>query len=199
MTRLFPIVPFLVALGLFFGYVHPTYTGSISALNSEIQSYDAALAAADRFAEREAALNAERAAIPQDGLARLEAFLPDGVDNVQLILDLDALASRSGLSLTDFDVATGNASTDTSSQAPVGGPGPDGAIAPGGGVELGGADPVDSIDLSVSATGTYASLRTFLAGVERSLRLLDLVELTVEDSDTGVYSYDMTFRLYWLR
>lgn len=193
MMRLFPIVPFLAALGLFFGYVHPTYTGSISALNNEIKSYDAALAAADRFAEREAALSAERAAIPPEGLARLEALLPDGVDNVQLILDLDALASRSGLSLTDFDVATGGASTDPNSTAPAG------AIAPGEGVELGGIDPVDSIDLAVTATGTYASLRTFLTGVERSLRLLDLVELTVEDSETGVYSYDMTFRLYWLR
>lgn len=193
MIRLLPIVPFLAALGLFFGYVHPTYTGSISALDSEIKSYDAALDAADRFREREAALSAERAAIPPEGLARLEAFLPDGVDNVQLILDLDALASRSGLSLTDFDVATGDVSTDSTS------PNPGGAILPGEGVELGSAEPVDSIDLSVTATGTYGSLRAFLTGVERSLRLLDLVELTVEDSETGVYSYDMTFRLYWLR
>ena len=56
-----------------------------------------------------------------------------------------------------------------------------------------------TIDLTLAATGTYEDLNTFLAGVELSARLLDMRELSVAGSDTGVYDYTMTLRLYWLR
>lgn len=182
-SRLVPIVLILVAVGLFFGYISPTYSENIQALRAEIRGYDAALAAAEAYADKESQIAAERASLPLDGLARLESFLPDGVDNVQLIVDLDALASRSGVTLSDFDVASPDASEEEGN----------GALA------LETDSPTEALDIGVTAIGNYASFKTFLAGVERSLRPLDLVALSLEDSETGVYTYDMTFRIYWLR
>jgi hypothetical protein len=181
-ARIIPILLILIAIGLFFGYIHPTYTGNVAALRAEIGSYDAALLAAAEFAEKENELLAEQSAIPTEGMERVEAFLPDGVDNVQLILDLNALAARSGLTLSDFDTSD-----------------PTAGESGGDRLDLSSDSPVDSIDLSVSAIGEYSSFRTFLKGVELSLRPMDLVELTIGDSPTGVYDYDMTFRIYWLR
>lgn len=187
-NRFFPFICLLVAIGLFFVYINPTRTGSIAASKAQIASYESALAAADRFAEKQGELIVARANIPSEGLARLEAFLPDGVDNVQIILDLTALAARSGITLSDFDTT----------EAASGGTGT--AAAPTAeGLPLESGDPIDSLDLTVSATGNYASFRAFLEGIEQSLRLLDVVNVSVVDSETGVYTYDMTIRLYWLR
>jgi Tfp pilus assembly protein PilO len=181
-SRIVPVVLILIAFGLFFGYINPTYSGKIGALNAEIQSLDAALEAAERFSEKESELLIERDQIPEEGLARVESFLPDGVDNVQLILDLNALAARSGLQLSNFDVQTQTQDTGRSAE-----------------LNLEADGPTESLELSVSAAGSYEAFQTFLSAVELSLRPMDLVALEIQDSPTGVYTYEMTFRIYWLR
>jgi Tfp pilus assembly protein PilO len=187
-SRIIPILLVVAAAALFFGYVQPTYSGSIAALVAENKNLDTALLAAQEFKEKEVALTRERSTIPADKLARLESALPDSVDNVQLIVDLNSLAARSGVQLSQFSVSGGETQPgDTAVSASAA----DAAFMDG--------EPTDSLEVSVSATGTYASFRTFLDGVEKSLRPLDVVELSVQDSATGVYMYDVTFRLYWLR
>lgn len=188
-SRLFPAIALILAIGLFFGYINPTRTGSIAETKAQIESYESALEAAERFEAKENELIIARANIPSDGLARLEAFLPDGVDNVQIILDLNTLAARSGITLSDFDMAVQGGSS-------AGSPTPTPQTL---GFELESNGPIESLELSVSATGTYAAFRSFLDGIEQSLRLLDVVAVKVDDSPTGVYTYDMTIRLYWLR
>ena len=111
MIRLLPFISLLIALVLFFGYINPTRTGSIAATKAQIASYESALAAAERFKEKENQLIVARSNIPSEGLARLEAFLPDGVDNVQVILDLNALAARSGMRISDFEASSSEEGT----------------------------------------------------------------------------------------
>lgn len=182
-SRILPVVILLIAIGLFFGYVHPTYTGQVAELRSEIRSYDSALSAAEAYREREAELLAERNAIPTEGLERIEAFLPDGVDNVQLILDLNALADRTDMLLSDFDITEIDERTDDSNPERI---------------PLASDGLVETIELSVRGVGSYASFKNFLDGIEWSLRPLDLVDLTITESETGIYDYDMHFRIYWL-
>lgn len=182
MSRIIPIVFILIAIGIFFGYINPTYSGEVRSLREEIHSYDAALRAAEAFRQKEAQLMLQRNGISQEGLARVESFLPDGVDNVQLILDLNALASRSNVVLSDFDIVQ-RSSSDSQAAA----------------LELESEDAIDSLDLTVAATGSYGAFKTFLKGTEWSLRPMDLVALEIQDSATGVYTYQMTFRIYWLR
>ncbi len=161
----------IVALGIFFGYVNPTWSGEIATTKAAITSADAA-----EYTAKQSQLTSMRNAIDPKDLARLAAFLPDSVDNVRLILDLDALAARSGLALSNIDVADASSSNAKT-----------------------GANPVGSVDLTLSAIGTYSALRGFLEGVEKSGRLLDVRDLTVKGSSTGAYNYQMTVRLYWLR
>lgn len=182
-TRVMPIFIVLISLGLFFGYVQPMYSKEIVPLQGKIKQANSTLAAAKDFKQKEEELAKQRNAIPPESIQRLETYLPDGVDNVQLILDLNALAAKSGVQLSNFDIKSG-ATSDT----------------PGGG-ELplqAGNQKVDSLELSVKAVGTYNAFRTFLSGIEKSLRPMDLVQLNVQTSQTGVYSYDMTLRIYWL-
>jgi len=201
-SRIIPLLLIIGAIGLFMGYTQPTYGNSIAALTEEIKSFDSALNAAEQFKLKEAQLTQQRAALSQEQLDRLEAFLPDSVDNVQLIVDLNSLAARSGVQLSQFDIAESGSDTKSQSTATqAAGAGMAAApLAPTSApLALQSSEPTESLELSVSATGSYAAFRTFLAGVEQSLRPLDVIELSVQDSETGVYTYDVTFRLYWLR
>lgn len=180
-SRLLPFLALVAAVGIFFAYVNPLWNGAIADAKAAIAEDNKALDSAAEYVRRENELAAQANAIDPVGLARLTTFLPDSVDNVGLVLDLNALADRSGLALSSVDVAnTGGSATGIVS------------------VE-GGSDPIGTIDLTIAAKGTYDALMAFLGGVELSERLLDVHDLTVTGSDTGVYTYQMTIRLYWLR
>lgn len=182
-TRFLPIVFILIAVGVFFGFVHPRYSVNVHDLRAEIAGYDSALTAARAFEAKQAALMEERNAIPAEDLERIDAFLPDGVDNIQMILDLNALADRSEVELSDFDIEVPQDDND------------DGAGAGALETDL----PYESLELSLTAVGTYDAFKNFLHSIEWSLRPMDLVSLGINDSPTGVYTYSMTFRIYWLR
>jgi hypothetical protein len=183
MSRLLPILAIIFSIAIIFVYIRPTYSGTISDLNTKIDQYNDALEAAERFQRKEAELTQARAQIPPALLERLGQFLPAGVDNVQLILDMDALAARSGVVLSDFNIKS------------------DAETSPDGGGDLAELSdtPVDSLNLTFKATGTYPAFRSFLEGIENSLRPLDVMQLTLNESTTGVYEYDVAVRIYWLR
>lgn len=193
-SRLLPFLALVAAVGIFFAYVNPLWNGKIAEAKAGISADDQALAAAAAYVKRENDLAAQMNAIDPTALARLETFLPDSVDNVGLILDLNGLAAHSGLMLSSIDVADATSGL-TGANAPAGASASGQPPVAG----AGNSDPVGAIDLTIAAKGTYAALTTFLAGVERSERLLDVHDLTVQGSDSGLYTYQMTLRLYWLR
>lgn len=183
-SHISPLIGLAVAIGIFFLYVNPTWSGSIAEKKEAIASNDRALEAASEYAAQQNELASSRNDIDPTDLERLNKFLPDSVDNVGLILDLNALAARSGLLLSNIDVMkndTGSSNNATGALSAIG------------------VSPVSSIDLSLSAVGSYTAFREFLTGVERSARLLDVLDITVKGSETGVYTYKMKLRLYWLR
>ncbi len=192
--RILPFLALMISLGIFFAYINPTWTGPIAATKLAIANDNQALDAAAQYKTRESQLAAARDSIDPSNLARLATLLPDSVNNVGLTLDINALAARSGLALSNVDVATAATSGGASGTASGGTP----SLAPDGSVD-GAGNPVGSVDLSLSAVGTYAALQTFLTGIEHSARLLDVRDLLVSGSNTGVYTYQMTMRLYWLR
>lgn len=181
-NRILPTLAFVIAIAIFFSYTSPTWNGSIAAAKAAIADDDRALAAAHTYVEEQNKLASERDAIDPASLKALSTFLPSSVDNVSLTLDLNALAARSGLSISNIDV-TGKETVQSQTD---------------GGFPAENVDPVGSVNISLSAIGTFEALEKFLAGIERSARLLDVRDLTVKSSDTGVYEYTMTIRLYWL-
>lgn len=177
-SKALPLGALVAALGVFFIYISPMYTVSIAGVNARIAEEQAALDAAARFHAKESELKAAQEAIAVSDLERLETFIPNSIDNVGVILDLTALAERSGVQLSSINVAPSpTSSTEGDAEA----------------------SSVGSIEMTLSATGTYQAFRTFMASIEKSARLLDIINLTVSGSDTGVYGYALSVRLYWLR
>ena len=171
-----PLLAFVVSLLIFFGYVSPTYSGSITDLKAAIEREQSALDEADRFTAKQSELVEKEHAMSEADVERLGKMLPDFVDNVRVIIDLTTHMKNSNVLLTSINV-------------PPPSPLEEGAV----------SAPVGQLDFTLSVRGTYDSFMDFLVGIERSLRLLDVVKINITGSDTGVYTYDLTLRLYWLR
>lgn len=182
----------MIAAGIFFAYVSSTWSGEIATTKAAIAADDQALAAASMYTAQQNQLASERNAINQKDLARLAVFLPDSVDNVGLILNLNAIAARSGLSLSNVDVITGGEQAVTNGSVQQQGNVGTGTVGNGT------TGPVSFVDLSLSAVGSYTALQSFLRDVEQSQRLLDVKDIVVKGSSTGVYTYQVKLRLYWL-
>lgn len=191
-----PFIALLVVIGIFVGYIHPTYTKDIAGLNADIENYDRAHEAATDYLAKQAEIAEKRSALTDQDVERLKAFLPDGVDNVQLIVDITSLAAKSNVILSDIDVKAAGGSA-APSRAPV----DTGVSTPerSSAIALTGQGPIDSVDLSLKFSATYEHLVTFLSAIESSLRPLDVIGLAVQTNEQGVQTVTMTVRVYWLR
>jgi hypothetical protein len=181
----------IASIGIFIVYVNPTYTKQVIPLQAQIKQLNSTIAAAEEFNKKEAQIATERNALPADSIARLQSYLPDSVDNVQLVLDLNTLAARSGLTLSDLDIAAGTGTEQ---------------VAPAAGADASGALPLqsvsskisDSLQISFKAKGPYAGFRTFLMTLEESLRPMDLTHIEIKTDPLLPDTFSLTFTIYWL-
>jgi len=182
----FSFVGIGIAGAILFFYTQPTYD-SARALEKEISAYDQALdKAAELQALKQSLLSRFNEFNPAD-LDRLHKLLPDHVDNVRLILDLDNLAGRHRMSLQNISF---------SNPAEEGERGAIGSIGAG-------KQKHNSLTLKFTTAGTYEDFRGFLQDLERSLRIVDLVSLGLggggPQSGEPTYRFDLTVRTYWLK
>jgi len=208
MKLIITIVAVVLSGGMFFWYTKPTYDSAL-VLRASIAQNDAAL---DKAAElqklRQTLLSRFNTFDPAD-LDRLQKLLPDHVDNVRLILDLDNLAENGGLALQNVDVSSAQKQTAKNQTAL-------GAIGASN-------QKYDSLTLTFSTIASYPAFVAFLTDLESSLRIVDLVSLTIAPSGgstavasatnafpTGarnptatrtepLYTFNMTLRTYWLK
>jgi Tfp pilus assembly protein PilO len=187
-------VAFISAGAIFFLYTQPAYD-AVQASQAQIAQYNQALDKATELQTLKQSLLSKYNSFDTNSLDRLQTLLPDQVNNIGLILDLDSIASRYGLAMQNVDITGGSTAT-PSNQTAVG--------------AIGSSNQAyDSLTLTFSTQGTYDSFMQFLTDLETSLRIVDLVSITVAPaatangaSSTGtepLYSYGITLRTYWLK
>lgn len=180
MKNYVPIILILTVIGLFFSYIDPKWE-AVKELKVERTNYEEALENSRKLREERDKLVTIEQAIGAENKAKLFRLLPDNIDNIRLIIDIDNVASRYGLGIRDFGTKV-----DSDNQAI------DVAVTPYG-----------VLSFSFSTTGTYNAFTAFLRDLERSLRLVDAVKIvfSVPDDEEGsdFYDYDVTVKTYWLR
>lgn len=187
MRVLFTVGLFAGAVAIFVMYTKPAYD-SVRSVQAQIAEYDSALSKADELQRLKQQLLSRYNAFNPVDIDRLKKLLPDHVDNVRLVLDLDTLASKHGFALQNVVIDA------------------QGITAQTGDVPVIGADysTTDSLTLKFGTTGSYPKFVEFMAALEDSLRIVDLVELNM-DPDTSAqggeasYRFDVTLRTYWLK
>ena len=110
---------------------------------------------------------------------RINKFLPDNIDSVQLIIDINEIAARRGLTIRNISVKV----EDSSAEGTVGPDNRDFGLA----------------SLSFSVSAPYDLFKLFLADIEDSLRLIDIMSLSFTAGDRDLYEYNLDIKTYWLR
>jgi Tfp pilus assembly protein PilO len=186
MIRTFVSIVCLVAAGgIFFMYTQPAYD-TVQGQNVNIAQYDGALQKATELQQIKQTLLAKYNSFDPNNIDRLQKMLPDHVDNVRLILDMDNLAQMHGMALQNVSVS---AAPTVSGQTAVG-------------TINAAKQKYDSLTIKFTTVGSYDTFRQFLSDLQSSLRIVDLVALDltpVSVTGAGQYSYDITLRTYWLK
>ncbi|MDO8492239.1 MAG: hypothetical protein Q7S34_01180 [bacterium] len=190
---IFQIILVVVSVALFFSFVDPLYRSEsetnlgIKKLNSEIQKYDEAINKSEELLQEKKRLVNIRDSIDEKSRLRLEKLLPDSIDNIRLIIDINNIARPYGLvlknlRLTAFDNKPKGA-TDASVRE----------------VAIGGNETIGSVTLGFGVTARYEVFKQFMHDLESSLRLVDVTDLALKNSEKDFYDFDVTLKTYWLR
>jgi len=188
---LVPIILLLAALGLFVGYTNPAFQDAKTAHDTYLQ-YDAALTQSSQLRQFRDQLLARRNTFPAQDVQRLERLLPDNIDNIRLIIDINSIASRYHLQISNIAFA------------PV-------SVEPQG--RVGSVSAVGSVDVSFAVNATYADFMSFLQDLQRSARMVEVqnVKFSIDSSTQSVAprkgatpaeptdKYTLTVRTYWLK
>ncbi len=183
-----PVILLIASLGIFFGYVDPNYKGaapsdgsepnsswSIEALSSELQNYnDVRNNAIGITSTRDELIN-KKATISQASLDKLEVFLPSNVDNIRLIIEINRIAAKKGLSPKNISFSEQSAGSAGSTQS------------------------YGTLNLKFTVKSTYDNFLSFLQDLEKNLRLVDITNITFNSNDDGLYDFNVALNTYWLK
>ncbi len=179
--RLTPIILIIIALSVFIWYIDPVYK-EIKTLSAEKNEYSETLSRSEDLLEIRDSLREKYNQIPPNNLDRIKKMLPDAVDNVRLIIDINNIATKYGLRLGNVDLQSGieeEGDTDTSVSES--------------------SQTYGEVEIGFSVATTYEVFKRFLEDLEGSLRLVDVTGIGFNRTDTGIYNFDLRVKTYWLK
>jgi Tfp pilus assembly protein PilO len=190
MKTAFLLILIAASIGSFFMVTKPKYDALLATRNT-VTSYDSNLETAKRLKESRDELISRFNSIPKADLDSLKTLLPDSVDNIRLIIQLEALATRNGLSKlrnVDYQVPEKNPT----------------------GVEIESTEapkPYGEFIISFQTNGPYKNFLAFVNDLERNLRLVDVtsVDFTPQTANeknpnpAAAMTYKVTLKTYWLK
>ncbi len=186
MSNIASIILLIASVGIFFGYVDrnyrsPSVENSIVALQAEQKQYREALDNSTKLIQKRNELVVKKNNLSEADELRLKKLLPDHVDNVRLIIDLDRIAQNHNITIRNIAIDEG-----TKGKNPA--------------AALGSAEnPVGEITLKFSIQATYSRFLSFIGDLERSLRLVDITDVSFNSNDAGVYDIGISIKTYWLK
>ncbi len=207
MSNLISTILIVASAGIFWSYVSPTYgatTGraelkgrSIQELREESDRYVDALNKTKEIEQARTGLLKKYNDISAKDKERIEKLLPDHIDSVRLIIDVNNIASGYNMSLKNIGLSESDSGT---ASAPASSPIP--PVTPGGGAgapetrEMGllsigpSGGRFKATELRFGVTGSYEDFRAFIRNLEQSLRLVDVTSISFSAPGDA---YDYTF------
>lgn len=198
---IFPLFLIAISVTVFLMFTNPKYK-ELQVARVEMQNLDRALQNAKALqAERDNLADVYNGFSNRD-IARVEKMVPSSVESIHLIQEIQDLGKRSGIIVknVDFDpdkVSAGEAGAQDQSQTE--------AITRTQRITAELNLPYDVYDLKFAVQGSYSDFVSFLESLEKSLRIVDIKEVTFasntskKDQYSDVYDYTFTISTYRLR
>jgi hypothetical protein len=175
-----PIFSIVIAVAVFFFFAQPMFS-EIKVVQDETNEYRIAVEKASEFNQLLQSLISKRNAFSARERERLEALVPDNIDEVKLLVDLEGIAKSHGMLLGNIMVSELTPATATADDE---------------GSRIDSRESFSSVDISFDVIGNYEQLRSVLTDIERSLVLMEIVNITFESSSFDLQQYSITVRAY---
>lgn len=199
-----PVILIGIAVALFFVFTNPFYN-ELSELRAEAASYNTALDNSVRLEQQRDKLVKQENDIDPNNIVKLEKLLPDNVNNIRLILEIQEIAKPYGMSLKDvkYNVAEAAETEETTVQR-------------GRNVTRVSNEDYGVFDLEFSVSGTYDNFIGFIEALEKNLRIVDVSSIEfsstnlaaggtsvggaeIKTNSPEVYKYNFKIKTYWLK
>ncbi len=194
MKFLGPIIVIIIAGGIFFYLTDPilntaltvdpqtnNVSGGVFPLLSERNDLNTALSNSQKLQDASRALVDQYNSLAPADIAAVDTLLPDHIDNVQLVIDINSIADQYGMTIKNIKITTQD------QVSPTGRP-----------VIKTSTTGEQAALISFNVTGSYNQLRNFLTDLARSLRLVDVTGLSFVASDQDLYQFNVELKTYWL-
>jgi Tfp pilus assembly protein PilO len=186
MKNIFSILIILISVAVFVFWVRPQYV-EIGEIQDQSSEFDTVISNARKLQELRDDLIEKRNQLSNADLDRLQKLIPENSDNVKLILELQELADLYGL-----QIRTASSKEEETEE--------DQNLNKGFDIE---SKDYGIITLNFNLTGGYDEFISFLAEVERKLRITDITSLSfsplAEDDARQKYDYQLGLQTYWLK
>lgn len=195
MRNIFPIIFIILAITGGVLFVGPMFS-DVSKLRTDVTAYNTALAHSTELQKVRDTLLESYNAIPKEDKERLIKFMPNTVDNIQLILEIQQVASLHGMSLKNIAFEAPKPTTTDQNVDPSSDPNAN--------------KPYGVFNLEFKTEASYLIFLSFLKDLELNLRLIDIKSISFvvpekkatlqnPDIDPSVYTYDVKLQTYWLK
>ncbi len=197
MRNIFAIIFIGLSIAGLFIYIKPLYD-NVKTLQQDIKDQNLTLSQSKELQEKSDSLITSFGKINKQNMDRLDKFLPDTVNNIQLILQLQSIAEENGVSIKNVDFAVPTVEEkEVSAEAA-------GAQTEGAVEQL----PYGIFDLEFKTQARYGEFVYFLEAVEKNLRLIDVRSIsftipprtrTSVNFDPDIFEYTVKIQTYWLK
>ncbi len=194
---IFQVFLVIVSVALFFTVADPLYRSEdpvdpgIKKIKEEVARYDEAINKSEELVREKNKLLASKNAMSEEDRNRLERLLPDSIDNIRLVIDINNIARPYGIVLKGLrftgdkpSASSGETKSNVSNRREI---------------AIGGNETTGSVTLGFSVTARYQTFKEFLHDLENSLRLVDVTSVAVKNSNQDFYDFDVAIKTYWLR
>lgn len=197
MKIFFPILFTLISIAVFIFGLNPFYK-DVSKFKEDIASYNTALDDSTNLQKIQENLISSYNQISKLEKERLDNFLPDSVNNIQFILELERIAGLHNMPIKNVKFETLRKQKDSVDQNIIVSQDPKDNL------------PYGIFPLEFTTEGTYDNFTLFIKDLEKNLRLVDIKSISfnvpdketikdVEGADPNIYRYTLKVETYWLK
>jgi Tfp pilus assembly protein PilO len=184
-----PIILILLSGGLYYWYTGPNYKAA-QAASSTITSLHQTAQAAGNLGTLEQKVRNSYNALTATQVTSLEQLLPDNINTIELITELDSIGNKHGIAVQNISLTSQNAQGGSAN----------GASGGSGGVISNSQMPYGTLPFTFTVTTSYPNFISFLQDLERSRQLFDVNSISVSSvtDKNDTYTFLVGVQTYWL-
>lgn len=191
-----PTLLIALSFGSYFLYTQPIYTEA-KEVKAEVVKLDEAVTKLNAALKKKDNLATTYNALDTSLVARLNKLMPDNLDNIKLIIDVDRTAKQYGTILNavkfDVDQQAKNDAKATASSATT-------STVRDNKTALEAKKDYNNFSLTMTFTGTFANFTKLVSDMEKNLRIIDITSVTFDAQDAkDIYKFEVKARIYWLK